>query len=222
MNSLDFVGGNDAMLGGAGTDHCVAAPSDESGETSSGDRTVPGPNASWGTTERKALPLDESDIREFVERDYERVVAGLTLLAGSQSAAEEAVQEALARIWERGERIESLKAWVTVVSRNLLRSRWRRILAERRARERLAAGLTPQSPPTDDRSEVFEAVRSLPARQRDVIVLHYYLDLSVRDVARTIHASEGAVKNALHHGRRSLAARLDPADPQEANDAHGR
>jgi RNA polymerase sigma-70 factor (ECF subfamily) len=154
------------------------------------------------------------------------VVAGLTLLAGSQPAAEDAVQEALARAWERGdrgERIETLKAWVTVVATNLLRSRWRRILAERRARGRLTdlLAVTPDQP-VGDRLEVFEAVRALPPRQREVVVLHYYLDLTVADVARTIHSSEGAVKNALHHARRSLAARLDAPDSREANDVHGR
>lgn len=154
------------------------------------------------------------------------MVAGLTLLAGSQPAAEDAVQEALARAWERsdrGERIETLKAWVTVVATNLLRSRWRRILAEQRARRRLTDLLAaPADSPAGDRLDVFEAVRALPPRQREVVVLRYYLDLTLADVARTVHSSEGAVKNALHHARRTLAARLEAPDPREANDVHGR
>ena len=60
--------------------------------------------------------LDESTIREFLATDYPRVVAGVALACGSYPAAEDAVQEAVARAWERsgrGERIESPKAWVT-------------------------------------------------------------------------------------------------------------
>src|SRR5204863_7296044 len=88
------------------------------------------------------LHLDEQAIRSFLATDYPRLVAGVALMCGSRAAAEDAVQEALARAWERterGERIESLRAWVTKVAINLVRSGFRRRMAERRAGERMAA-----------------------------------------------------------------------------------
>jgi DNA-directed RNA polymerase specialized sigma24 family protein len=78
--------------------------------------------------------LQDDDLHRFLASDYRRLVAGLSLLAG-RAAAEDAVQEGLCRAWERslrGERIESLPSWVAVVATNLLRSRVRRLLAERR------------------------------------------------------------------------------------------
>jgi hypothetical protein len=67
----------------------------------------------------------------------------MALMCGSYAAAEDAVQEALARAWERSERgqyIGSIPGWVTTVARNLLRDRFRRAMAEARARRRLAVG----------------------------------------------------------------------------------
>ena len=102
------------------------------------------PGASFGCVERELELIDEIAIREFLHGDYPRLVAGVAMVAGSRPAAEDAVQEALARAWERserGEEIESLTAWVTAVSLNLARSRLRRVVAERRARERWHRGL---------------------------------------------------------------------------------
>jgi RNA polymerase sigma-70 factor (ECF subfamily) len=77
--------------------------------------------------------LNEAEIREFLRADYARLVNALALISGSIPAAEDAVQEALGRAWElaeRGRHIDSLPAWVAAVARNLLRDRFRRILAE--------------------------------------------------------------------------------------------
>jgi RNA polymerase sigma-70 factor, ECF subfamily len=150
-------------------------------------------------------------------------VAGIALVAGSRPAAEDAVQEALARAWERslrGETIDRLGAWVTTVAMNLARSRLRRIRAERRARGRLET--TPPLTPGPERADLRQALEALPRRQREVTVLHYYLDLDVAEVARTLGISSGAVKASLHVARRALAKTLgepedEPEDEEEAN-----
>jgi RNA polymerase sigma-70 factor (ECF subfamily) len=163
--------------------------------------------------------LDEASIREFLAGDYSRIVAGVALVAGSRPAAEDAVQEALARAWERslrGESIDRLEAWVTTVAMNLARSRLRRIRAEWRARGRLEVSAAPTLGP--ERADLRRALESLPRRQREVTVLHYYLDLDVAEVARTLGVSAGAVKASLHLARRALARSLrEPEDEEEAN-----
>jgi RNA polymerase sigma-70 factor (ECF subfamily) len=58
-----------------------------------------------------------------------------------------------------------------------------------------------------------EALRTLPIRQRQVIVLHYLLDLPVEEVARTLAMPDGTVKSLLARGRKTLATRL--AEPEE-------
>lgn len=169
-------------------------------------------------------------IREFLSADYPRVVAAMALVSGSRPAAEDAVQEALARAWERsqrGERIENVRAWVTAVALNLVRSRFRRLAAERRAAERLGARLALAGPATSGPEaaiDVGRALAGLPRRQREATVLRYYLDMEVREVATTLGLHEGTVKTSLHRARRALAAalgeRLDE-DREEVTDGAG-
>jgi RNA polymerase sigma-70 factor (ECF subfamily) len=163
------------------------------------------------------------------------LVAAIALVSGSRAAAEDAVQEALARAWERtdrGERIESLRAWVVTVALNLVRSAFRRMRGERRARERLGpdrgvaglwlpgSGVVPVG--SEDRIDVSRAVAALPRRQREATVLRYYLDLDVSEIAAALHVSEGTVKATLFRARRTLSRSLgEHADHSEANDVAG-
>jgi RNA polymerase sigma-70 factor, ECF subfamily len=156
--------------------------------------------------------LDESAIRDFLEVDYARVVAGLTLLGGGRAAAEDAVQEALARAWERsqrGEVISSLPAWVTVVAMNLQRSRLRRLAVELRARSRLWERSQPAAlESSDERIDVERALRTVPRRQRLALILRYGLDLPLREVAAGLGIKEDAAKALLYRARRSVASSM--------------
>jgi RNA polymerase sigma-70 factor (ECF subfamily) len=137
-------------------------------------------------------------------------VAGITLMADSRAAAEDAVQEAVARAWEqdeRGEPIESLAAWVTRVALNLSHSRMRRIRAERRARQRMVSE-PHEAPDPDARLDVVRALGALPRRQREVTVFRYYLHMDVSEIAETLGVSQGTVKTSLHRARRSMASTL--------------
>ena len=154
--------------------------------------------------------LDESTIRAFLDAEYPRVVAAVAMVARSRPAAEDAVCEALARAWERsqrGERIESLAAWVTAVAMNLSRSGWRRLLAERRARERSPAPPVQLEP--ERAVDVERALGRLPHRQRQAVVLHYYLGYEVAEVADLLRMPEGTAKSTLHRARRALAGSLE-------------
>jgi len=165
--------------------------------------------------------LDDSELRMFLAEGYARLVAGVALIAGSRAAAEDAVQEALARAWERsdrGERIDSLPAWVTRVALNLAKSRLRRLRAEGRARERIAHAAVSAPVGTEVRLDIERALAALPRRQREVTVLRYYLGLDVAETAATLEVSVGTVKTCLHRARRALAAALGETDPEETND----
>ena len=166
--------------------------------------------------------------------EYPRLVAGLALVCGSRAAAEDAVQEALARAWERGERgerIESLKAWVTTVALNVTRSGFRRLRAERRARGRLGSGSPSHAIDSEggvgtiaavtDTIDVRRALALLSRRQREATVLRYYLDMDVAEVAAAMGISEGAAKTTLFRARGALASALGEHQPEEANDVAG-
>jgi RNA polymerase sigma factor (sigma-70 family) len=147
-------------------------------------------------------------------------VAAVALVAGSRDAAEDAVQEALVRAWERpagAERIDSLPAWVTRVALNLSKSRLRRLRAEARARDRIGStGATAADPP-ESRSDVERALFKLPRRQREVTVLRYYLGMDVREVAETLGVTEGTVKTQSSRARRTLAELLGEEDDKEVD-----
>ena len=166
------------------------------------------------------MRVDEVAIREFLHTSYPRLVAAVALTSGSRPAAEDAVQEALIRAWERsdkGEEIDSLKGWVTTVALNLARSGLRRLRSERRARARLTDSTVDETP-TADRVDVDRALAMLPRRQREVAVLRYYLQLDTREVASALHLEEGTVKSTLFRARAALAAALGIEEEEEAND----
>jgi RNA polymerase sigma-70 factor (ECF subfamily) len=160
------------------------------------------------------MRVDEIAIREFLHTSYPRLVAAVALTSGSRPAAEDAVQEALIRAWERsdkGEEVDSLEGWVTTVALNLARSGLRRLRSERRARARLRRPATGE-PPTADRIDIDRALVALPRRQREAAVLRYYLQLSTADAAKVMGISEGTVKSNLARARASLSERLGVID----------
>jgi RNA polymerase sigma-70 factor (ECF subfamily) len=166
------------------------------------------------------MRVDEVALREFLHTSYPRLVAAVALVCGSRPAAEDAVQEALLRAWERsekGDEIHSLEGWVTTVAMNLARSGLRRIRSERRARARLHTPALGE-PPTADRIDVDRALAALPRRQREVAVLRYYLQLDTREVASALELNEGTVKSTLSRARTALALTLGIEENKEAND----
>lgn len=170
------------------------------------------------------------DLKAFAAASVElhqRLNRAVYAVSGDLDLAEDSAQEALTRAWQRlegGDPISSLDAWCITVALNWCRSQQRRQISDRRKAERVAA-VASTSPNVGGRDpalgdpavlgeDVRQAVLNLPLRQREVVVLHYLLDLSVNDISDATGRSTGAVKNALHHARRSLARELDnPQDP---------
>jgi RNA polymerase sigma-70 factor, ECF subfamily len=186
------------------------------------------PSATRRRAQTRGGQVDDDRIREFVDGEYTKVVATVALVCGSVATAEDAVQEALARAWERldrGDHIDRLPAWVTTVALNLARSQMRRWRSERRARDRLGPlrdDLSNAPAASGDAHAVREALAALPRRQREVTVLRYYLGLDVREIAEHLDIAEGTVKAMLFRARRSLATALGDEDGDgEVDRAHG-
>jgi RNA polymerase sigma factor (sigma-70 family) len=145
----------------------------------------------------------------------------VALITGSRAAAEDVVQEALARAWERserGEQIESLPAWVTRVAMNLSKSRLRRMRVEAKHREDVVRVVADGGATSDSRIDVGRALADLPRRQREVTVLRYYLGLNVAEIAQTLELNVGTVKTSLFRARKALAAAL--GEPIEEENDH--
>lgn len=113
----------------------------------------------------------------------------------------------------------SPRAWLSRVGLNLARSWWRRVYAEQRANRRHSAG--PDAPTAEpaDVLAIRAAVATLPRRQRAVLVLRYYGDLSVEETAETLGCAQGTVKSLTHRAIASLRTALADPQPKEFQNA---
>jgi RNA polymerase sigma-70 factor (sigma-E family) len=122
-------------------------------------------------------------------------------ILGDQGDAEDVAQEALARASLRWARLEDRpEGWVTRVASNLAIDRYRR---RRRPMGPMIGPVGVVDPYLGERSDLVAALRRLPRRQREAVVLRYLADLSEAQVALDMGCSVGAVKS---HGARGLAS----------------
>jgi RNA polymerase sigma-70 factor, ECF subfamily len=151
---------------------------------------------------------------EFYDATAMRLVRHAYALTGNISDAQDIAQEAFARAWQRWDsvrRFESPEAWVRRVVTNLAISRFRRDRIARAAARYLIAADVPAISP--DTVALVAALRTLPERQRIVVVLHYLADLSIGQIAAELCCPVGSVKAWLSRGREALAVALsDSAD----------
>jgi RNA polymerase sigma-70 factor (sigma-E family) len=152
------------------------------------------------------------DFDAFYAREYPVILTLAFVLSGSRWAAEDLAQEAFLdayREWGRIGDYERPGAWVRRAVMNKSVSAFRRRLLEAKSLARIARRQTPTvSEMPAQSADFWQAVRSLPRRQAQVIALHYIEDLSVAEVAAILGTAEGTVKKHLHDGRRTLAPRL--------------
>jgi RNA polymerase sigma factor (sigma-70 family) len=153
------------------------------------------------------------EVEHCVRSDFRRIVGIVTVACGSPSLAEDAVQMAFVKAFERAERgrtIDNLPGWVVRVAINETRSRWRRAAAERRAVGRMNGLATRESGPDhDELVDLGDAVRHLPMRQQQAVVLHYLLGLDVTETAGVLGVGPGTVKKALSRAREHLGRALE-------------
>lgn len=139
---------------------------------------------------------------EFFRLHFSRLVGALGLYCGDPDLADDAAQEAMVRActrWSKVSRLDSPESWVFCVGRNILRSHFRRLKMMRRHRERLI-GQPADIPSISEKLALEEFVQALPERQRTILILRYYLDLSVLETADALAWPEGTVKTLTRSG----------------------
>jgi RNA polymerase sigma-70 factor (sigma-E family) len=140
---------------------------------------------------------------------YRGLVRTAALLLHRTDLAEEVVQDAfvgLHRRWGRLRDPERAVAYLRQSTVNGARSAGRRMATAQRKQPALEAGLTAVPDPAGgvaERESVLQALATLPQRQREVLVLRYYADLSEAAIAEALGISPGTVKA---HASRGLAA----------------
>ena len=153
------------------------------------------------------------EFEELYASTFGRLVGQLFLVTGDLHEAEEVVQEAFTRAagrWHRLRDYDLPELWVRRVAINLAtdgRRRVRRRLAVLAQLDAEAAAVVP--PISVDGLAVAAALATLPRRQRQVVVLHYLLDVPVGEVASQLSMPVGTVKSRLARARGALAEQLD-------------
>ncbi len=161
---------------------------------------------------------DEVERLEAVDRPG--LASAIALICGDPALAEEALQEALLRAWQKakaGDEVASWPAWVVTVALNHTRNHFRRLSRERAALRLLASRLdSPQKELAERVANSVDLVRAmsrLSRREREVVALHYRLDMSLSDIAKSLGIEEGTVKTLLHRARSHLLPLVEDRGP---------
>jgi RNA polymerase sigma-70 factor (ECF subfamily) len=158
--------------------------------------------------------VSDIEIQELYAASYRRLLGQLIGVTGSVTEAEDVVQEAFVRGLDRPRRLlgaDNPEAWLRTVAVNLARSRWRRAQRLVGLAPRLVE--KPRDGDTDGHVVLLQALRKLPASQREVIALHHLADLTVEQVADTLSLPTGTVKARLSRGRAALSTLLVKEGP---------
>ncbi|MEU8311090.1 MULTISPECIES: SigE family RNA polymerase sigma factor [unclassified Micromonospora] len=164
---------------------------------------------------------DVDGFDEFYRGSRQRLLGFVFVLTGNLAEAQDAVQEAYIRAWQRWStvrRYDDPESWVRVVASRIAVSRWRSLRSRARAYLRHGAEESVPAPSTDT-VEVVAALRRLPEEQRVALALYYLLGMPVAEVARETDAPVGTVKARLSRGRAALAELLAVVDLEEPADA---
>lgn len=118
---------------------------------------------------------------------------------------DELAQEAMTRVYARWTVMREPRPYAYRIVTNLVRDRWRAQERERSHWDQLLPAPTTDGPDTS----TLDAVRRLSPPLREVVLLHYYADLPVDEVARVLRRPVGTVKRRLFDARAALAAALE-------------
>jgi len=156
----------------------------------------------------------------------DRLHAVATLVLRDRTAAEDAVQEALVRMWQDLPRLrdpEKFRPWLQRLLMNACADIWR---MRRRHGAEIQLLPTHESPVGDETSQVADrevlnrAFRRLSIDHRATLVLRHYLGLTIPAIAAAMEVPLGTAKSRLHHAERALRAALE-ADDRSARRTNG-
>jgi RNA polymerase sigma-70 factor (sigma-E family) len=151
-----------------------------------------------------------SELAQLYREHARSLVRLAALLVDDIGTAEEIVQDAFVLVHRRWAQVEKPEQYLRKSVVNLSRSRLRRRLVALRH----PPAHVPDAPPVDELARgpgaVIDALHALPRRQREVLVLRYWSQLSEAEIAATLRISVGSVKTHAHRGLTTLQQRLEP------------
>jgi RNA polymerase sigma-70 factor (ECF subfamily) len=142
------------------------------------------------------MPDAASSFEEFYEATYRRLYTALCLTTGNEHEAEEILQDAFLRVferWERVSRMDSREGYLYTTAMNVFRNRYRRAnLALRRSLQ--LASSTDELGAVEDRDEIVRLLRPLSPSERAAIVLTTLVDLPADEVGRMLGVKPSTVR----------------------------
>lgn len=157
------------------------------------------------------MPARTDEFRDLYLSEYPGVASYCWHLLRDRELADETAQEAFTRLFAKWVKVQQPRHYVYRIATNLIRDSWS---SRRRQQDATQAMQTdaarPVSPPDLAATlAVQAAVQALPERLRPVVLLHYYADLSIADIAIALDRPDGSIKRQLSEARALLATELD-------------
>lgn len=157
----------------------------------------------WTTAEGQVTALYQAHATGLVR-------LAMLMLGGDQGAAEDVVQDAFLGLYRRWSALNDPARAISYARSSVLNGC--RSVLRKRSRKIPAALLEPDAESAEalavlgeEHREVLDALRRLPGRQREAVVLRHCLGLSEGEVAQAMNVSKGTVKSASHRGLAALA-----------------
>ena len=166
----------------------------------------------------EAAQQDPARFADLYEVNFERVYAYAIRRVRDRAEAEDVTAEVFHQALANLKRFEwrgiPFAAWLFRIAANLISDRWQRSGREIADEEKIdAAQVSPaEIEEVERRATLFKLVDTLPAEQKNVVVLRFVEQKSIKEVAREIRKTEGAVKQLQFRALSNLRARMEGAD----------
>ena len=145
-----------------------------------------------------------SPYEQVIRDEWPRLVRLADAIVGNRQAAEDLVQDSCIRLLGAGDRVENPGAYLRTILVNRCKT-----YTVRRTRQQSVRSVAPPDIEPPELDETFTALRRLPPKQRTVLALRYYEDLSVDAIAQLTGMRLGTVKSLLHRSLKQLRAELE-------------
>jgi RNA polymerase sigma-70 factor, ECF subfamily len=159
-----------------------------------------------GSDAGAAVVNEPRSFEEFFAAEHARLFGALCLVTGDRSEAEEIVQDAFLRLWERWDRVASvddIESYLFTTAMNVFRNRYRR--AALAVRRRLQPEVTVDAlAAVEDRDVVVRALRGLAPEQRAAVVLTNYVGLTSEEAGKLLGMRAGTVRTLASRARSSI------------------
>ena len=149
---------------------------------------------------RRMIDGDMEAFGTLMERYEKPALRAAWLISGNAADSEDIVQETFTACYLNRKKLREPAAFKTWFYRILTRSAWK--ICKKTGRE------CPEVLETcimkEEERILFEAVEKLPPKQKTVLILYYYNDLPIREIAKVCGVFEGTVKSRLYHAKEQL------------------